>query len=156
MLCNNFSSLLSTGRERIAVMLTVSQVPHLRLVDSAVSAPVQTAHRSFSSRTLLINHSTPSRPVARKMPIWCWSSQGKTGLINSMMICHNRPLFLETHFAFRLSSVRTPSVSHYIHVLLLASFHHGLRLRACFRNSVRCGIIATTYQSTTMALCGVK
>ena len=74
------------GRERITVMLTVSHVPHLRRVDSA---PVQTARRSFSSRT-------PSRPVARKMPIWYRSSRGKTGLLNSMMICHNRPLFLET------------------------------------------------------------
>ena len=90
-------------------------MPHLHFIDSA---PIQTAHRSFSSRTLLINHLTPSRPVARKMLIWCRSSRGKTGLLNSMMICHNRPLFLETHSAVRLSSARTPFVSHYIHGLL--------------------------------------
>ena len=36
------------------------------------------------------------------------------------------------------------------------NFHHGLRLRACFRSFVRCGIIATTFQSTTMALCGAR
>ena len=91
------------------------------------------------------------RPVARKMTIWCRSSREKTGLLNSTMTCYNQPPFLETHSASRLSSARTLCVSHCIHGLLLASFHHGLRLRACFWNSVRCGITATIYRLTTMA-----
>ena len=53
--------------ERITVMLTVSHVPHLRRVDSAVSAPIQTAHRSFSSRTLLIR--TGSSKDADLVPV---------------------------------------------------------------------------------------
>ena len=105
---------------------------------------------------LLTNHSTLSRPVAQKMLIWCRSSRARTGLLDSMMICHNRLLFLETHSAFRLSNARTLFVSHYIHGLLLANSHHGLRLKACFRSSARCGIIATTYQLMTMALCGAR
>ena len=100
-----FNSLSSTGQGRITVMPTVSHTRQLRRVDSA---PVQTAHWSSYSRTLLINHSTLSRPVARKMLIWCRSSRERTGLLNSMRIYHDRPLFRETHSAFRLSKARTP------------------------------------------------
>ena len=145
-LCNSSSSLSSTGWERITVTPTVSHAPQLRHVGNA---PVQTAHRSSCFKTM-------PRPVARKMPIWCRFSREKTGLLNSTMTYHNRLQFLETHSASRLSSVRTLCASHCIHGLLLASFHHGLRLRACSRNSVRCGITATIYRLTTMAFCGAR
>ena len=153
MLCNNSSSLSCTGRERITVTLTISHAPQLRHVDNA---PVQTAHRSSCFKMIQTSHLTLPRPVAQRMPIWCRSSWEKTGLLNSRMTCHNWPPFLETHSAFRLSSARTLCVSNCIHGLLLANFHHGSRLRACFRSSVRCGIIATIYRLTTMAFCGAR
>ena len=98
------------------------KAPQPRHVDSA---PVPTAHRSSYFTTIQTNHSTLPQPVAPKMPIWCRSSRGKTGLLNSTMTCHNRPQFLETHSVFRPFSGRTLYVSHYIHGLLLMSFLHG-------------------------------
>ena len=74
---------------------TASHVPQPRHVDSA---PVLTAHRSSYFTTTQTNHLTLSGPVALKMPIWCRSSRGKIGSLNSMMTCHNRPQFLIPYF----------------------------------------------------------
>ena len=74
-----------------------------------------------------INHSTLSRPVARRTQIWYQSSLGKTGLPDLTMIFHNRPKFREIHFIFRPCSERTRCALHYMHGLLQTNFHPGRR-----------------------------
>ena len=77
----------------------------------------------FSTDQPFDSESTGSSEDADLVPI----HSGKTGWLNSTMICLNRLLLLVILFVFRLSSERTLTAMHSTHGFRQGSFPHGMR-----------------------------
>ena len=90
----------------------------------------RTVRRSSRFLSVLINLSTLSSPVAPKMLIWCLCIRGKTGSRCWMMICLNRRLSQEIHFAYPLYKGRIRSATHCHHGFRREHFLPGRRLNA--------------------------